>query len=642
MQPGDPTLIRPRTTGEILDDAWGLAFADFSRLLLLSALFTLPAATCLLLLLVRPRPETFLAGAWLPALTATLLVLTGLGSGACQELFRRRAEGQPIGVGGCLAAALWRGPGHITARALVLGGTLLLSPCLLLPGLAIWAGGSTLHAVLAEGSGRLFEALRTVGRDLPRQSGKAAAVTFIRLPLLLLAVLNLLLLGSLVLEIAGELGGLDTALLSAILFLDNPVYVAALAVVAWVLLAPYTEAANYLLHVDTRARYEGLDLWYRVRRLFPVRPASRGPETPDQPARPARQQAALPLALLLGLGGLFGVGQPAAAGEQLDKVRQARAGVETIRREAASADPYPGGQRWAPRLRNLARDLDPAGKASKGSYRWFFQAADDFAREADQKAGLAILAELERRLALLEESLAPPAGEGQPGGKRLGREEIKRLLPGRADLADDEGPKKKEEKKEPVRREDEDVEAPGRAGPRGPGIVGPVGAGPGLGGLLWVLLIGAVLVVVVLGALLIWQNWEPRKKPPVQKGQTPEEKKDPLAHPDLQKPQALWRQAEEFARQGDYLNGVRALYLAALATLHRAGLIYYEPIRTNGEYQQQVRLKPEAPEELHEVFRRLTDLFELKWYGERACAAGDYEVCRGLAEEIRDRVGGRN
>jgi hypothetical protein len=637
MQAGDPTLIRPRGTGELLDDAWRLAIADYGRLLLLSGLFLLPAATCLLLLLVRPRPQTFLEAAWLPALTATLLALTGLGSGACQELFRRRAEGEAVGVWGCLWAALRRGDGHVTARALVLAGTLFLSPCLLLPGLAIWAGGSTLHAVLAEGSGRLFDALRTVGRDLPRQSGKAAAVTFVRIPLILLGVLNLFLLGLIGLYLAGELGGLDTALLSAVLFLDDPVYLAGLAVVAWVLLAPYAEAANYLLHVDTRARYEGLDLWYRVRRLFPVRPASRKPEPGDPPARGAREQAALPLALLLALGGLFGVGQWATAAEQVDVVRQVRAGVEAVRGEAAAADPYPGGQRWAPRLLGLARELDPEGTASKGTSRWFFRAVDDFAGQREQKAGVAILTELERRLRLLEESLAP-------GGKRLDREEIKRLLPDRPDLADGADPKKdKEEKKrEPVRRQDDDVDVPGRVGPQGPGIVGPVGGGVGLGPLPWLLLVGALVAVVVLAGFLIWQNWEPRqKKPPAQKGQTPEEK-DPLAHPDLQKPQVLWRQAEEFARRGDHLNAVRALYLASLAMLHRAELIQYEPIRTNGEYQQQVRLKPEAPEALHDVFRRLTDLFELKWYGERACAAGDYEVCRGLAEEIRNRVGGRS
>jgi hypothetical protein len=636
MQAGDPTLIRPRGTGELLDDAWRLALADYGRLLLLSALFLLPAATCLLLLLVRPRPQTFLESAWLPALTATLLALTGLGSGACQDLFRRRAEGLSPGLWRCLWAALRRGDGHVTARALVLAGALFLSPCLLLPGLAIWAGGSTLHAILAEGGGRLFDAVRTAGRDLPRQSGKAAAVTLVRLPLLLLGVLNLFLLGLIGLYLAGELGGLDTALLSAVLYLDDPVYLAALAVVAWVLLAPYAEAANYLLHVDTRARYEGLDLWYRVRRLFPVRPASRKPGPGDEPAPGARRQAALPLAVLLALGGLFGVGQPAAADELPDVVKRVRAGVEAVRGEAAAADPYPGGQRWAARLGTLARELDPEGTASKGAYRWFFRAVDDFAAQREQKAGVAILAELEQRLRLLEESLTPP------GDKRLDPEEIKRLLPDRPDLADKDDPKKdKEEKKKQPVPHDDDVQVPGHAGPGGPGLVGPVQVGAGAGSLAWVLLVGALLAVVLLAGFLLWQNWEPRpKKPPAQKGQTPEEK-DPLAHPDLQKPDVLWRQAEDFARRGDHLNAVRALYLAALATLHRAELIQYEPIRTNGEYQQQVRLKPEAPEELHEVFHRLTDLFELKWYGERACAAGDYEGCRALAEEIRDRVGGR-
>ena len=39
---------------------------------------------------------------------------------------------------------------------------------------------------------------------------------------------------------------------------------------AWLLLTPFFEESNYLLYVDARARYEGLDLWYRVRRHFPL------------------------------------------------------------------------------------------------------------------------------------------------------------------------------------------------------------------------------------------------------------------------------------------------------------------------------------------------------------------------------------
>ena len=74
------------------------------------------AAVALMLLLTRPSPEGYLAQAWLPALTAALFALTGLGSAACQEVFRLRAEGAPVRVGSCLKAALRHGLPHATAQ----------------------------------------------------------------------------------------------------------------------------------------------------------------------------------------------------------------------------------------------------------------------------------------------------------------------------------------------------------------------------------------------------------------------------------------------------------------------------------------------------------------------------------------------
>jgi hypothetical protein len=96
----------------------------------------------------------------------------------------------------------------------------------------------------------------------------------------------------------------------------------------------------------------------------------------------------------------------------------------------------------------------------------------------------------------------------------------------------------------------------------------------------------------------------------------------------------LWRKAETLAGGGEFREGVRTLYLAVLALLHRANLIRYERTRTNGEYAQQLR----AHEGLHEPFVRLTHLFELKWYSDGFCEAGDYRTCREWAENLRDAV----
>src|SRR5689334_13860976 len=92
--------LRPRTAGEILDDAWRLALAEAPRLLLLSTLFLVPAFGVVLLLLTSAA--TGARALVLSALAALLVLLTGLGSGACQDLLRRCAEETPVGIGTCL------------------------------------------------------------------------------------------------------------------------------------------------------------------------------------------------------------------------------------------------------------------------------------------------------------------------------------------------------------------------------------------------------------------------------------------------------------------------------------------------------------------------------------------------------------
>src|SRR5262245_25044961 len=181
--------VRPRSAGEVLDDGWDLALADAPLLLLLGGLFQVPAFAVLLVLWSQRGPDGF-GQVLLPALAALLLPLTGLGSGACQELLRLRAEGRRVGLGACLLGALKRGPEHVAARAAVLACTLLGLGCLIMPGLAVWAAGATVHPVLAAGKGGAWGGLEGVSREAASDPGKAGLVTLVRLPLLLLAAIN--------------------------------------------------------------------------------------------------------------------------------------------------------------------------------------------------------------------------------------------------------------------------------------------------------------------------------------------------------------------------------------------------------------------------------------------------------------------
>ena len=109
MTPDRLLLTRPRTAGEILDDAWRLALADFPLLFGLAGLFLVPFFSFLLLLFAMPRPDAWPTRVLTAVGAALLAALTGIGSGACQDLFRRRAASETVTFGVCLKAALRRG-----------------------------------------------------------------------------------------------------------------------------------------------------------------------------------------------------------------------------------------------------------------------------------------------------------------------------------------------------------------------------------------------------------------------------------------------------------------------------------------------------------------------------------------------------
>ncbi len=633
MAPTAQVEVRPRTTGEILDDAWRLYLADAPLLLATAGLFTIPAALTLLLLLTRPAPEAWWKQVLVPALVAGLLPLTALGSAACQQAFRRRADNQVPGLADCLRAALRRGWEHAAARALLwtpvlLGMLMLVIPgimlgaavflgilTLILVGLPVWIAGVTVHPILAAGEGNWLEAFRSSSREAQRQPGKVAVIVLSRLILLALAVINLHTLVIVGLWIAENLAGFDTALLGILLALNNPLYFISLVLLSWLLLTPLFETTNYLLHVDSRARYEGLDLWYRVQRYFPL-----------------SHQTRIKAAILFVCGALFAVTPLSAAADRLTIVQGARQETHAIQREVSAAAPYPGGARWEQRLRGLADQLDGGEDPAKSSYRWFRKAIEGFARR-NRDGAVQVLEDLDRRLGLIEENL-----QLQP---TLSTEEIKNRLPA-SQSADGDGepaareavrPPPKAEVKRPVRQDDPELQEPGGGGGSGRGILAPQPAG-GLDLLGWMILAGALLTILVVAFVLFRQQ---RRKalsrtPSRESGQTAPSLETILTQPEQYSVAGLWGQADELAHGGNYREAVRMLYLAVLALLHRANLIRFERTRTNGEYVHQLR----SHTGVHEPFTSMTSLFEVNWYSESLCQPVDYHTCRDLAENIRE------
>lgn len=629
--------VRPRSTGEILDDGWRLYLGDLPLLLALSGLFLLPAAGVVLWLLFQPEPEGT-GRLVLPALAALLLPLTGIGAGSCQEALHCRGEGIAPRLGRCLAATWRRGLNHATAQAFVLllpGVALLWVGATGMPAVGRWImAGSFLalfvpvwmvslcrHPALAAGQRNLWRAWRHSLRASGRHAGRALAVVFSRTVLLLFAAINLHLCARFFLWAAEDLGGFNLALVRVLLSPSNPPYLAALAVFAWWLLAPYAEAVNYLFFIDDRTRYEGLDLWFRVEELFPA-------DRPGAPARGNGKAAPTARAALLAALVCLGTSSAARADAPLDAVRAARQEVAAVRREVERAKPYPGGGRWTEWLRQVGVRLEAS--ARKGGYQWYFRAVESFA-ELKRDSALKALERVDARLALIEESLARP-----PEQQGLTPEQIKALV---SPDARSRRPKVKPKEDAPRRDEKKNREPPDVKGLQvrnwgGGGALG--GGGIALGGvgtiLMWALVGLAVAVVVVGAGLLVWHllRDQQRVRPKEQGAVGPETEEMPE---DLgqQSPAALWQQADELARRGDFLGAVRVLYLSVLAVLHQAGLIRYERTRTNGEYADQLR--PRLA--LHAPFCRLTGLFELKWYGERSCREDDFRACRDLAEDLR-------
>ncbi len=612
--------LRPRSTGEVLDDAWRLALADAPVLLAFEAAFLVPAFAALLLLLARPQPDGLASLTW-PAITALLMALGGIGSGACQEWLRRGLEGQSPRALPCLGAALRQGLDHAAARALVLAGVLAGLFLLLMPGLSLWAAAAPVHALIASGRGRRAGLVGELAREAAFDPTKAAVVVLVRLPLLLLAALNIHILLLAALWAAEAFAGLQTALLSVQLSLfSNSVYTVGLFLLCWLLLSPFFEASNFLLHLDTRTRQEGIDLLYRIQRVFHTEePAAAGPE----PALPAARSVRT---ALLAAAALFLAGPASAEETERDVVHAVRLDVNAIREEIRTAEPYPGGGPWEGRLRAQATRLQ---RVAATRYAWFRQALDGFAQRSRLEA-LRVLADLDGRLALHEDSLAPRSG---PDPQR-----VKSLLRRDGTTHNSGASASQKKAKEEREKAPDELEDQPRRGVRVEGRAAVSHASwDGLGFIGWGVVVGLAAAILIAAGYLFWTN---RNRPRVVRTPVVPAIARTL-HADLPRPGAtsagqLWEQGEALAGQGKFPEAMRLLYLAVLFDLDRRQLLHYEPTRTNGEYIRQVCLAEQAPAQLHETFERLTGQFDRAWYGGRQVLVEEYQTFRGLAGEVRD------
>ncbi|HYV35822.1 MAG TPA: hypothetical protein VE988_08980, partial [Gemmataceae bacterium] len=575
MVPREAVEARPRSAVEILDDGWRIYFADPLLLGSLTAFFYLPAVTCLLVLLTQPLPET---GSWrilLPALCALLLPLTGLSAGACQEAFHSWSEGYDASFGECLQAACQRVLYHVASQALSLVGPAALITFMVSSHLSVgnrvfgvivfWLFTSvmalfslTRQPSFAAGKPRFWRAFRYSFKVSGQSLDKALLLTTMRGTLLLFAVLNLHLFGIFAFWVAEHLGGFDVAYASVVCEIDNAAYTLALILLAWALLSPFSEACNYLLFVDARTRFEGLDLWNRVQDYFPVRQVG-WVESSKPTVRDRWVPKTTPTLLVLGAS-LLTVASALATEQPLPAVTTARQEVQKIRDEVKAANPYPGGRPWMARLEAVGKRLEEsAGKT--GGFRWYQLALNDFPN-LQQTPAVTFLDDLDTRLAMVEDSLTRP--RQQPKAEAPSTDQIKSLVPPDKRNAVKKKSQKPDEQKKPDEpppvQDDHPVQGINPAQPVGPPMVAPLALG-GAANLLLIVLIGLLAAALVAGlAYVLYSYFRDRAKtPPRQAGPLTGKADDELDDPAKQDPAQLWRQADDRARAGDYLGAVRII-----------------------------------------------------------------------------------
>ncbi len=98
-------------------------------------------------------------------------------------------------------------------------------------------------------------------------------------------------------------------------------------------------------------------------------------------------------------------------------------------------------------------------------------------------------------------------------------------------------------------------------------------------------------------------------------------------------PEQLLRDAENAAKQGDYLTALRKTYKALLLFLDRIGLIRFREQRTNWEYLAEVRRK--ASSEFVLRFQEVTNIFDQCFYARKLATANEFAIVRQFVEEMR-------
>jgi Domain of unknown function (DUF4129) len=622
----DSLELKPRASVALLDAAvrlCGRALGVWSIVLpagaaLTWALFEFVEA----LRLNRPTlwPATALAAAWL---------FRALSQGAaCHHL-----ETTVLGAGEPDTWASWKAALYRTPSLLVVCAHNLVLNVVLLTvtlgfGLIFLGAHYAGYAVALRGEGSPLATYFTCARLLGPSRHSAGWLKVAGLSQLVVAF-NLHLGTSLALKLVTTLVAIDVTFADRFASLDNPVWLATLAAITFALFEPLRAACATLLLVDGRVRQEGLDLVAAVEQL-PLR-------------RRKKPTAAIGAALLLVLAGGAARAQDDWKGvyfpgvEQLEQAQGKTSLTDRLRTVASECGLDEGSVVWS-----QLQSLGGLPQSEQAALTRFVVGVERRAWDEEDCEGA--LAELEAGLKLAVAAIPEgDAAEAREAAKAiLARPEFDRPGPEQ----DAEAKQKEDEPPEPkgwlAQWWDDFWESFWKWLRQGNERRAPIQTSPSAGGmdlgLTNVVVVGAIILVLVVLLALLLRGVKARGPGDAEAEVTGISEaalvSDPMSA--LARPPEGWAHlADELAKQGQFREAIRHLYLALLSRLHRDGAIDYDPAKSNWDYFRGFRGAREALG----PFKELTLRFDFAWYGRLDVTPQAYTQFRTLTQPLLTAAG---
>ncbi|MDX2008955.1 MAG: DUF4129 domain-containing protein [Myxococcaceae bacterium] len=509
-------------------------------------------------------------------------------------------------VRGSLLAALRRLPGLIVAGTLQLVIDFCLVTFTFGIGFFFIGAHQAIFAAAMRGEGSALALYGTASKLL---GGARHTAPFVRAcnGLQLLLVLNLHIATSFLVMLGQQLLALDLNFINRFTSLDNGVWIAMLFVVAYVLFEPIRAATGVLLLIDGRVRQEGLDLIALVEQL------------------PRRKKPKAPLAVVTALA-LLAVPALAQTSQEPTALRQR---VERLVDECE----------MEPRVeREQVSRIDKVGERDHSALSRFISRVER--RAYDEQDCDAAEKDLREGLLELEATQAPEAAldaraARDDASQILARPEFQQI-----EKKHDEAPKGDEAKPDGpwqafwdqvgkwlkrffewlLERDDK------------PDVKPPAFAGGEMFGANAVIIVIVVLLVGLLVFLLL--QLLPKKAEEQDGGEALASSETPLTSDPMsalsKRPETWAGLADELAAKGQYREAIRHLYLALLSTLHRAGVIDYDPTKSNWDYL--FAFKGGGAQK--SAFRELTRRFDFAWYGNLEVSDGAYATFRRIVQPL--------